>query len=90
MSLRQHCGQDRTLAGRPHTHSRTGTVLRGQEPNENPNGRQRKIAMRPAGDVKFRVSFEPSTTAEGQKVPRNLTKLGHRTGQSGPRQRYLG
>jgi hypothetical protein len=43
-------------------------VLR-QEPNEDPNGRQREIAMRPAGDAKLRVSFKPSTTAEGLKVP---------------------
>jgi hypothetical protein len=39
--------------------------------------------LRPAGEAKFRESFKPSTTAEGQKVPSNLTKLGHRTGQSG-------
>jgi len=50
---------------------------------QNPNGRQRDIATRPAGEAKFRESFKPSTTAEGQKVPPNLTKLGHRTGQSG-------
>ena len=50
---------------------------------QNPNGLQRDIATRPAGEAKFRESFKPSTTAEGQKVPPNLTKLGHRTGQSG-------
>jgi len=65
------------------------TVLR-QKPNRDPNGRQREIATRSAGCAEFRASFEPSTTAERQKVPRNLTKLGHQTGQSGTRQRYLG
>jgi len=34
--------------------------------------------------------YPPSATGERQKIPRNLTKLGHRTGRSGPSQRYLG
>src|SRR3954469_23445989 len=61
-----HCNHDRPRLGQPHTRSRTGTVLR-QEFNKNPNGRQREIGMRSAGDAEFRVSFKPSTTAERQK-----------------------
>src|SRR5438477_10361859 len=35
---------------------------------------------RPAADPTFRVFAPPSTIGERQKIPRNLTKLGHRTG----------
>ena len=44
----------------------------------------RGIALvRTAADPTFRDITPPSTTGEPQKVPRNLTKLGHRTGRSG-------
>jgi hypothetical protein len=52
-----------------------------------PNG---IACVRTAADPTFRVIAPPSTTGEGLKIPRNLTKLGHSTGHSRPSQRYLG
>jgi len=50
-------------------------------PGSNGTARHR-IAYRRRADISRHR--QPSTTGERQEIPRNLTKLGHRTGRSAP------